>query len=79
MSTRARSLPLIEAQHPALVLVGHTVDSMGFAPAVAAVASLGFASDVVALDWDGGPLARRGAYGDKLLEELEFPESRARF
>ena len=34
---------------------------------------LGFASDVVALDWDGGPVARRGAYGDKLLDELEFP------
>ena len=65
---------LIEARQPALVLVGHTIDSMGFAPAVAARAGLGFASDVVALDWDaGGPVARRGAYGDKLLAELEFP------
>jgi electron transfer flavoprotein alpha subunit len=70
----ARALgALIKAQQPALVLVGHTVDSMGFAPAVAAAAGLGFASDVIALDWDGGPLARRGAYGDKLLEALEFP------
>ena len=64
---------LIDAQQPALVLVGHTIDSMGFAPAVAARAGLGFASDVVALDWDAGPLARRGAYGDKLLDALEFP------
>jgi electron transfer flavoprotein alpha subunit len=64
---------LIEAEQPALVLLGHTIDSMGFAPAVAARRHLGFASDVVALDWDGGPLARRGAYGDKLLDELEFP------
>lgn len=70
----ARALEeLIEAERPALVLVGHTIDSMGFAPAVAARAGLGFASDVVALDWDGGLVARRGAYGDKLVDELEFP------
>ena len=64
---------LIEAERPALVLVGHTIDSMGFAPAVAARGRLGFASDVVALGWDDGPIARRGAYGDKLVDELEFP------
>jgi electron transfer flavoprotein alpha subunit len=70
----ARALgALIESQQPALVLLGHTIDAMGFAPAVAARAGLGFASDVVVLDWDGGPLARRGAYGDKLLDKLEFP------
>jgi electron transfer flavoprotein alpha subunit len=65
---------LIEAEHPALVLLGHTIDSMGFGPAVAARGRLGFASDVVALDWDDGPIVRRGAYGDKLLDELEFPD-----
>ncbi len=71
----ARALEaLIEAEQPSLVLVGHTIDSMGFAPAVAARAGLGFASDVVALAWDGGPIARRGAYGDKLVDELEFPD-----
>jgi electron transfer flavoprotein alpha subunit len=64
---------LIEAERPALVLLGHTIDSMGFAPAVAARGRLGFASDVVALGWDDGVTARRGAYGDKLLDELEFP------
>jgi len=70
----ARALAaLIEAQQPSLVLVGHTIDSMGFAPALAARAGLGFASDVIGLDWDGGPIARRGAYGDKLLDEREFP------
>jgi electron transfer flavoprotein alpha subunit len=70
----ARALEeLIEAERPALVLVGHTIDSMGYAPAVAARGRLGFASDVVALGWDGGPSARRGAYGDKLVDELEFP------
>ena len=70
----ARALAeLIEAEQPALVLLGHTIDSMGFAPAVAARGRLGFASDVVSLAWDGGPIARRGAYGDKLVDELEFP------
>lgn len=64
---------LIEAERPALVLLGHTIDSMGFAPAVAARGRLGFASDVVALSWDDGPIVRRGAYGDKLTDELEFP------
>ena len=32
----ARSSELIEAESPALVLLGHTIDSLGFAPAVAA-------------------------------------------
>ena len=70
----ARALAaLIEAEQPALVLLGHTIDAMGFGPAVAARGRLGFASDVIWLGWDGGPLARRGAYADKLLDELEFP------
>jgi electron transfer flavoprotein alpha subunit len=64
---------LIESDAPGLVLLGHTIDSLGFAPAVAARLGLGFASDVTAISWDGGPRARRGAYGDKLQAELEFP------
>jgi electron transfer flavoprotein alpha subunit len=64
---------LIAAEHPGLVLLGHTIDSLGFGPAVAARRGLGFASDVIALSWDGGPVAGRGAYGDKLVSELEFP------
>ncbi len=64
---------LIESEQPALVLLGHTIDSIGFAPAVAARAGLGFASDVTAISWADGPRARRGAYGDKLQAELEFP------
>jgi len=63
---------LIEAERPALVLTGHTIDSLGFAPAVAARGALGFAADVVAVTWADGPQARRGAYGDKLEAELEF-------
>lgn len=64
---------LISDEHPGVVLLGHTIDALGFAPAVAARGGLGFASDVTALSWDGGPVASRGAYGDKLVSELEFP------
>jgi electron transfer flavoprotein alpha subunit len=64
---------LIEMQHPKLVLLGHTIDSLGFGPAVAAKGSLGFASDVVSLSWANGPMVSRGVYGDKLISELEFP------
>jgi electron transfer flavoprotein alpha subunit len=65
---------LIEDRQPAIVLAGHTVDSLGFAPAVAAHRGLGFASDVTGVSWEEGrPLARRGAYGEKLIAELDFP------
>jgi electron transfer flavoprotein alpha subunit len=64
---------LIESERPGLVLLGHTIDSLGFAPAVAARGGLGFASDVTAISWADGPRVRRGAYGDKLELELEFP------
>ncbi len=65
---------LIESEQPSLVLLGHTIDSMGFAPAVAARARLGFATDVTGISLlDGGLRAHRGAYGDKLVAELEFP------
>ncbi|HTX08149.1 MAG TPA: electron transfer flavoprotein subunit alpha/FixB family protein [Solirubrobacteraceae bacterium] len=64
---------LIESEQPVLVLLGHTIDSLGFAPAVAARAGLGFASDAVKIGWSEGPRACRGAYGDKLQAELEFP------
>jgi electron transfer flavoprotein alpha subunit len=63
---------LIEQEGPSLVLVGHTIDSLGFAPAVAVRAGLGFASDVTALGWEDGPTASRGAYADKLVAELDF-------
>jgi electron transfer flavoprotein alpha subunit len=64
---------LVEAEQPDVVLLGHTIDSMGFGPAVAARKALGFASDVTAVGWDGGPVAIRGAYGGKLVAELDFP------
>ena len=64
---------LIDAEQPSLVLLGHTIDSLGFGPAVAAHRGLGFASDATALSWSGGPVVARGAYADKLVSELEFP------
>ena len=64
---------LIEQERPAVVLAGHTIDSLGFVAAVAARQGLGFASDVTSLWWSDGLRARRGAYGDKLWAELEFP------
>ncbi len=65
---------LVEQRAPSLVLAGHTIDSLGFAPALAARGRHGFASDVTAVSWSAdGALARRGAYGEKLLAELDFP------
>ncbi len=64
---------LIDSEQPTLVLAGHTIDSLGFAPATAAHRALGFATDVTAVSWADGPRAVRGAYGDKLHSELEFP------
>jgi electron transfer flavoprotein alpha subunit len=71
----ARALAgLIERERPSLLLAAHSIDSLGFAPAVAATEGLGFASDVTALGWEGGgPIATRGAYGDKLVAEYDFP------
>jgi electron transfer flavoprotein alpha subunit len=64
---------LIERERPQLVLAAHSIDALGYAPAVAAVSSLGFATDVVGVSWDAGPVATRGAYGGKLVDELDFP------
>jgi electron transfer flavoprotein alpha subunit len=70
----ARALEeLIDAEGPSLVVLGHTIDALGFGPAVAARRGLGFASDVTELTWADGPVAGRGAYGDKLVAALEFP------
>ena len=66
---------LISDRSPEVVLVGFTVNSMGFAPALAAKLGLGFASDVFALRRDGGDLvAERSFYGSKVNAEVEFPD-----
>jgi electron transfer flavoprotein alpha subunit len=68
---------LIAERQPQVVLLGFTVNSMGYGPAVAAKLALGFASDVHGLARDGDAVvATRSFYGGKVHAELEFPESR---
>ena len=65
---------LIGARTPELVLLAHSVDAFGFAPALAARLSLGFASDVFKLAREDGALvATRGGYGQKVNVEVDFP------
>lgn len=63
----------IALDEPDAVLVAHSVDSMAYAPAVAATLETGFASDVMMLAWEEGLVVRRGSHGDKLVAELDFP------
>ena len=65
---------LIRERRPAVVLAGHTSDSLAFVAAAAARGRHGFASDVTSVSWgEDGVLALRGAYGERLLAELDFP------
>src|SRR5919201_782670 len=65
---------LIEQERPSVVVLGHTIDSLGFAPAVAARGGHGFASDVTRVSSDGdGLVVGRSAYGGKLEAELDSP------
>jgi electron transfer flavoprotein alpha subunit len=68
---------LLADRQPDVVLTGFTVNSMGYAPAVAAKLALGFASDVFALSLeDGAVVARRAFYGSKVHAEVELPGGR---
>jgi electron transfer flavoprotein alpha subunit len=65
---------LISDRNPDVVLAGFSIDSMGFAPALAAKLGLGFASDVFAMRHDGDDLvAERSFYGSKVNAEIDFP------
>jgi electron transfer flavoprotein alpha subunit len=67
---------LVAERKPRAVLLGFTVNSMGFAPAVAAKLGLGFASDVLGLREEAGAVvAERSFYGSKVNAELEFPDA----
>lgn len=67
---------LIEARRPRVVLLGFTVNSMGYAPAVAARLGLGYASDVHSVALEGeAVLATRSFYGGKVDAELDFPDA----
>jgi electron transfer flavoprotein alpha subunit len=68
---------LIADRQPHAVLLGFTVNSMGYGPAVAAKLALGFASDVHGLALEGETvIATRSFYGGKVDAELEFPADR---
>ena len=65
---------LVAERSPGAVLLGFTVGSMGYGPALAAKLGLGFASDVFVVREEGGGLiAERSFYGAKVNGELEFP------
>jgi electron transfer flavoprotein alpha subunit len=68
---------LISDRSPDVVLVGFTVNSMGYAPALAAKLGLGFASDVFSIDAQGsGLVVERAFYGSKVHAEVEFPDKK---
>jgi electron transfer flavoprotein alpha subunit len=65
---------LIAARKPQLVLIAHSVDSFGYAAALAARLGLGFATDVFKTERiDGELVATRGGYGQKVSVEVDFP------
>ena len=64
---------LIAERSPRVTLLGFTVNSMGFGPALALRLGQGFASDVHALALEGDTLvATRSFYGGKVHAELAF-------
>jgi electron transfer flavoprotein alpha subunit len=65
---------LIAERRPDVVLVPHSVDSFGYAAALAVKQELGFATDVFEIRrLDGELLATRGGYGQKVSVEVDFP------
>jgi electron transfer flavoprotein alpha subunit len=65
---------LVAERRPSAVLMGFTVNSMGYGPAVAAKLGLGFATDVFGVrDGGAGLVAQRAFYGGKVHAEVDFP------
>ncbi|MFI4890508.1 MAG: electron transfer flavoprotein subunit alpha/FixB family protein [Steroidobacterales bacterium] len=65
---------LIGARRTGVVLVAHSVDSFGYAGALAAKHGFGFATDVFKVERvDGELVATRGGYGQKVSVEVDFP------
>ncbi|MGZ8251682.1 MAG: electron transfer flavoprotein subunit alpha/FixB family protein [Methylophilaceae bacterium] len=65
---------LIASKTPAVVLLAHSVDSLGYAATLASKGQYGFASDVFKLEYDGAELvATRGGYNQKVNVEVDFP------
>jgi electron transfer flavoprotein alpha subunit len=65
---------LIAQRKPDVVLVAHSIDSFGYAAALAAKLGVGFATDVFDMQRiDGELVATRGGYGQKVNVEVDFP------
>ncbi|MEA3151850.1 MAG: electron transfer flavoprotein alpha subunit [Gammaproteobacteria bacterium] len=65
---------LIAERKPDVVLVAHSIDSFGYAAALAAKLRVGFATDVFDMQRiDGELVATRGGYGQKVNVEVDFP------
>jgi len=65
---------LLAQRRPDVVLVPHSVDSFGYAAALAAKLRMGFATDVFDIRRvDGELVATRGGYGQKVSVEVDFP------
>jgi electron transfer flavoprotein alpha subunit len=65
---------VIAERRPEVVLVAHSVDSFGYAAALAARRGYGFATDVFKAERaDGEIVATRGGYGQKVNVEMDFP------
>ncbi len=66
---------LIDARSPSLVLLPHTIDTLGYAAPLAAKGNYGFTTDAFALARDGDAwVATRSGYGQKVNMEIEFPD-----
>lgn len=58
---------------PRLVMLGHSVNGMGFGPALAVRLGGSFVSDAFGVEADGGRLfALRGGYGNKVLTKIDI-------
>ncbi len=65
---------LMNTRNAEIVLIPHSIDAWGYAPALAARRGCGFATDVFGIHYDGDDLiATRAAYSEKLHMELDFP------
>jgi electron transfer flavoprotein alpha subunit len=70
----AAVLAATEARKPDVILFPHSVDTWGYAPAVAVRGGFGCATDVFEARYDGDDLvAVRAAYAEKLHVEVDFP------
>jgi len=68
---------VIAEREPDVVLIPHSVDSFGYAAALAAKLRLGFATDVFNVQRiDGELVATRGGYGQKVNVDVDFPGKR---